>query len=75
MKLRQSLFWDTNPDNIDLKKNARYVIERVLDFGRDEEVKWMWNLYDKPLLQEVVSNSRSLRSRTKLLWNLILKKQ
>jgi len=72
-KLRQSLFWDTDVKNIDLKKNARYVIERVLDFGRDEEVRWLWKVYKKPLLRDTVENSRSLRPRTKILWTLLLK--
>ena len=73
MNLRRSLFWDTNPERIDLKKNARYVIERVLDFGRDDEVRWMWKLYDKALIRDVVSKSRSLRPETKSLWSLLLK--
>jgi len=33
MKFRQALFWDVNPAKIDPKKNARYVVERVLDLG------------------------------------------
>ncbi len=72
MKLRQSLFWDTNPEKIDLKKNAKYVIERVLDFGRDEEVRWLWSFYDKELIRDVVAKSRSLNPRTKALWTLLL---
>lgn len=75
MKLRQTLFWDTNPEKIDLEKNAKYVIERVLDFGRDVEVNWLWKTYDKNLLKNVVVNSRSLRSNTKKLWTLLLKNQ
>ncbi|MDE1975390.1 MAG: hypothetical protein KGI49_02695 [Patescibacteria group bacterium] len=72
MKLRQSLFWDTDPKRIDLKKNARYVIERVMDFGRDDEVRWLWRYYDKSLMREVVTKSRSLRPETKALWTLLL---
>lgn len=72
MKLRQSLFWDTNLENIDLEKNARYVIERVMDFGNDEEVRWIWGKYDKSLLKDVAEKSRSLRLDTKKLWSLIL---
>lgn len=41
MKFRQSLFWDTNPENIDLKENAPYIIERIIDFGRDDKVRWL----------------------------------
>ena len=67
------MFWDTNPKKIDTKKNAQYIIERVLDFGNDKEVRWLWNFYDKSLLQKVVKKSRCLRPRTKQLWQLILK--
>ena len=69
---RQELFWDVNPDKIDPKKNAQYIIERILDLGRDEEVRWMWNFYDRKFLKKVVEKSRSLRPRTKNLWNLVL---
>lgn len=72
MKFRQSLFWDANPDNIDLNKNAQYVIERIMDFGRDDEVKWLWNHYDKALLRKIVSTSRSLHPQSKALWTLLL---
>ena len=74
MALRQSLFWDTDIKKIDLKKNSNYIIERVVDLGRDKEVRWLWNTYDKRLLREVVAKSRSLRPRTKVLWTSLLKK-
>ena len=73
MKFRQSLFWDTNPDNIDLKKNAQYVIERVLDHGNDKEVRWLRNFYDLSIIKQIVVKSRSLRPETKNLWTLLLK--
>jgi len=73
IKFRQALFWDTNPDKIDVKKNAQYIIERILDFGHDDEVKWLYHYYDKPLLKSVVAKSRSLMPETKNLWNLLLK--
>lgn len=74
MKFRQALFWDTNPKNIDTKKNAQYIIERIADFGNDKEVKWVFNFYDKKLLKKVIAKSRCLRPETKNLWNLFLLK-
>ncbi len=73
MEFRQTLFWDANPRKLDAKKNAQYIIERILDFGNDREVKWLYNFYDKVLLKKVVTKSRSLRPRTKNLWMLFLK--
>jgi len=72
IKFRQSLFWDVNPNNIDAEKNAQYIIERVLDFGNDKEVKWLYHFYDKKLLKNVVAKSRSLMPETKKLWTLLL---
>lgn len=72
MKFRQSLFWDTDVSKIDPQKHSKYIIERVLDLGRDDEVRWVWNNYDKKLIKEVVDNPRRLRPSTKALWNLVL---
>ncbi len=72
MEFRQALFWDINLDSIDTEKNAQYIIERVLDFGHDDEVRWLWNFYDKSRLRMVVEKSRSLRPKTKALWKLLL---
>lgn len=74
MKFRPTLFWDVNPKKIDTKKNAQYIIERIADFGRDKEVRWALNFYDKNLLRKVIAKSRCLRPRTKALWTLLLKK-
>ena len=75
MKFRQTLFWDTDPEKIDPLKNAQYVIERIADMGHDDEVKWVWNFYDKSLLRSIIEKSRSLRPRTKNLWMLLLQNQ
>jgi len=74
MKFRQTLFWDVNPKNIDVKKNAQYIIERVADFGDDKEARWVLDFYDKRMLKKVIAKSRSLMPETKNLWTLILKK-
>lgn len=73
MKFRQALFWDTNPKKIDPKKHARYIIERVADFGHDNEVRSVFRLYKKTFLRKVISKSRCLRPETKNLWELLIK--
>ena len=68
---RQSLFWDVDPKTIDPEKNARYIIERILDFGRDEELRWMVAYYPRSLIQEVMRTSRTLQPKSRALWNLV----
>lgn len=65
---RASLFWDTDPKKIDFQKNARYVIERVLEYGEDKEVTWLWHTYPRSVLRKVVLTSRGLHPKTRALW-------
>ena len=69
---RQSLFWDVDPKTIDPKKHARYIIERILDFGNDDEVRWMWQAYPKSLIRDVVRRSRVLHPKSRSLWELLV---
>lgn len=72
IELRPELFWDVDPAKIDLEKNSRYVIERILDFGHDDEARWMWRYYDHSLIRDTVNNSRALRAETRPLWSALL---
>ena len=71
---RQSLFWDVDPKTIDPQKNARYIIERVLDLGRDQEVHWLFHYYSRQKIKDTMKRSRGvLHNKTKALWTLVLK--
>jgi hypothetical protein len=72
IKFRQELFWDVDPKTIDPKKHAEYIIERILDFGRDNEVKWMTRFYPRNIIRKTVETSRVLHNKTKTLWQLLL---
>ena len=72
IRFRPSLFWDVNPKTIDLKKHARYVIERVLEFGNDEELRWLVHYYSPRMIKDTLLRSRGvLHEKTKVLWSLV----
>lgn len=71
IRFRQTLFWDVDPKTIDSKKHAVYIIERILDFGNDDEVRWMWETYPHRLIKKVVATSRVLHGKTKALWSIM----
>lgn len=73
MNFRQSLFWDVDPKTINIKKHAIYIIERIMEFGKDSEVRWLWSTYEPSQLKDVVNRSRSLNPETKTLWKLLLR--
>lgn len=68
IEFRQTLFWDVDPKTIDPKKHARYIIERILEFGNDEEVRWMWSYYSADIIHDVAANRRGLRPTVRPLW-------
>ena len=73
MPLRKSLFWDVDPKTIDPKKHARYIIERILEFGEAGEVRWLFRRYPARMIRERIKNSRGvLHEKTKALWSLVL---
>ncbi|MBI2050814.1 MAG: hypothetical protein HYT31_03325 [Parcubacteria group bacterium] len=70
---RQSLFWDVDPKKIDPKKHSTYIIERILDFGRTNEVKWMRRYYTPRRISKVVKKSRVLHDKSRSLWSLVFR--
>lgn len=72
MEFRPTLFWDVDPKTIDPQKNSTYIIERILDFGNDEEVRWMFQNYRLTQIKDVVQNSRVLHDKSKSLWQLVV---
>jgi plasmid maintenance system antidote protein VapI len=52
-KLRNGLFWDTKIENIDWVKHKRYVIERVMERGTDEEKEEIREFYGLNAISEL----------------------
>ena len=58
MRFRQALFWDTNPKKIDVKKNARYIIERILKLGDFNDWRSLRNTYSMEDIKNVIMEKR-----------------
>ena len=71
MPRRPSLFWDVDPAAIDPVEHSRFVIERIMDFGNDDEVRWMWQVYPKEELHRVATLPRGVHPRSKPLWTAL----
>lgn len=62
-KLPRSLhryFWDIDADKLDIERWDKYVIARILQWGRAEDLRWLRKTYGKDRLIEVVKRSREL---------------
>ena len=51
-KFRSSIFWDTMIERIDLEKNKKYVIQRVLERGSHEEIEELIKIYGSVVIKK-----------------------
>lgn len=61
-------FWDCEPGKIDPQAHRRFVIERVLEFGNDEAVRWLLRTYSHEEIACVLHISRVLTEKTVQCW-------
>lgn len=59
----KSLFWDIDPEIIDYRKHASYVIERVISRDTLNDFKTMVNFYGKPKIKHIIKDIRYLDDR------------
>ncbi len=52
-KLSPQLFWDVNPGAVDSKKNAHWLVERVVQRGSWEDWLLVSQFYGKKMLREI----------------------
>ena len=72
MKLGRHLFWDTDPEKVDLEKHARQVIERVVTRGRLEDFFAARDYYGWERIKQEVLQIRSLDIKTLTFFSTIL---
>jgi len=58
------LFWDTPVDSIDINKNKRYVVERVLTRGFLEDFYLLTKIYETEDIKAALKKSRELDPKT-----------
>lgn len=60
----KNIFWDCDSADIDLQKNKRYVIERVLTRGQINDFKALLKLYTSEEIKSAILKSRELDPKT-----------
>ncbi|MFN3740353.1 MAG: DUF6922 domain-containing protein [Thermodesulfovibrionales bacterium] len=60
------LFWDAA--EVDIIKHKKYIIERVLNFGDERDIKELRRLYSDDELISIIKNSRNIKKKTAIFW-------
>ncbi|MEM9547167.1 MAG: helix-turn-helix domain-containing protein [Bacteroidota bacterium] len=51
-KIRKSIFWDTDIKKIDIVKNKRFIIQRILERGNKTEIQELIHLYNTTTIKK-----------------------
>lgn len=65
------LFWDTDPRQLDLDREADYIIARVAEKGDLEDWSWLRWTYGEARIAEALQN-RKVSPATVRLWRDII---
>ena len=65
-------FWDVDFRKLDLEKDRIYILKRILDFGDERAVTWMFKNFKKSEMRNFLINFRDCSTKSANYWALIL---
>jgi len=60
---KKSLFWDVEPDRLSPESDWFFIIERILEFGDIDDLRWMKKKFTAEQIKHTVEKSRILTPR------------
>ena len=61
-------FWDIDFEELSIEKYPKFIIERILNFGKEEEIEWLRSKVDEEFFKNVAMTSRRLDRKTSNYW-------
>jgi len=71
-KFLDKYFWDVEFKGINLQKHRVYILKRILEYGDEKAVIWMWKNFKKAEIKDVLSNFRGYTQKSANFWALVL---
>lgn len=71
--LLKKYFWDVEFKKIDFEKRKVYILKRILEYGDEAAIRWMWKNFKKSEIKNALSNFRGYSLKTANFWAFILK--
>lgn len=65
-------FWDVSFEKIDLAKRRDFVLKRVLEYGDEEAIDWMWKHFKKSEVKHALVNFRGFSRKSANYWATLL---
>jgi|SRR3989344_2322776 len=64
-------FWDIDFSKLKPDKSPKYIIERLLEFGDEQAIRWVIKNYSKQKIIDVIKTSRVISFKTANFWSQI----
>ncbi|MCG2691782.1 hypothetical protein L6272_03045 [Microgenomates group bacterium] len=71
-KRLQKYFWEIEPKEIRLDEDADYIIKRLVDYGKTQDIEWMLLNFGKNRLKQVLKKYRGISRKSAFFWSNIL---
>lgn len=71
-KFLKKYFWDVKFEKVDPVENRVYVLKRILEYGDEKAVRWMWKNFKKPQIKDALCNYRGYTQKSANFWAFIL---
>jgi hypothetical protein len=65
-------FWDIDAKTLNIQKYPQYVIERLLEYGDPEALRWLFKNFSKREIRKILYRTRALSPRTAHFWAGVL---
>jgi len=66
-------FWDTDVSRLNPQDRPYYVIQRLLEIGNDEAVRWVRKNFSEEQIGETIQKRRGFSPKTARFWSSFLK--
>ena len=66
------LFWDINSEKLDVRRDKKYIIERVMNYGLEKDEILLYKIYSSGTIRRTVTKLDTLNQRTIAYLSMIL---
>ncbi len=65
-------FWEIDLSKTDIVENKQYIMERILEFGDNDAVQWLFSNVSLSDIKKTLEKSRRISKKSKNFWSIFL---
>lgn len=67
-----SYFWDTDVSEVNVLRDAWFVVEKVVNFGTLEAMRWLVNILGENQVRDIILRNYNISTKSAKLWGAVL---